>query len=316
MPKSRRASRPRFRLLPTILLTVAILCVPTAVYAWGRTSSSFEIQRVVVSGAKVVPEKRLQRVLRQEYRGDNLFAVSAGAVRATLSPFCFVADARVDRDFPDTLRVEITEHEPVAYALAGKEWYVISGGGYVIGSAEEAACGKVGAVSRRAGSASDGEPTPNPLPSTAMTAATADGAAGAADGGSTTSTNGGSAEERLAPLLAGPRHPAFDLPRLAVTGQPRRGDTLVDRRTVVALRVILALPEGQREALAAVQVADGQITLQFSQGLTVIWGDAARTRAKALSLCAVLQRYEASGRRCTFMDVSVPDRVLGQPVLK
>ena len=43
MTRARRASRPRFRLLPTVLLTLAILGLPTVVYAWGRSSSSFDI---------------------------------------------------------------------------------------------------------------------------------------------------------------------------------------------------------------------------------------------------------------------------------
>jgi len=48
MTRKGGANRPRFRLLPTVLLTVAILGLPTAVYAWGRTSSSFVIHSIEV----------------------------------------------------------------------------------------------------------------------------------------------------------------------------------------------------------------------------------------------------------------------------
>ena len=110
MTRARRASRPRFRLLPTVLLTLAILGLPTVVYAWGRNSSSFDITSVRVAGARLVPEKKALRLLRQDYAGDNLFTVTGGDVRKTLAPLCFVKSASIDRDFPETLAVTITEY--------------------------------------------------------------------------------------------------------------------------------------------------------------------------------------------------------------
>ena len=66
MTRARGASRPRFRLLPTVLLTLAILAVPTVVYAWGRSSSSFDISTVKVSGTHLVPAKKTLRLLRED----------------------------------------------------------------------------------------------------------------------------------------------------------------------------------------------------------------------------------------------------------
>ena len=86
MTRARRASRPRFRLLPTVLLTLAILGVPTVVYAWGRSSSSFDIAKVRVAGARLVPDKRALRLLQHDYSGRNLFTVTGGDVRKTLGP--------------------------------------------------------------------------------------------------------------------------------------------------------------------------------------------------------------------------------------
>ena len=119
MTRARRASRPRFRLLPTVLLTLLILGVPTVVYAWGRSSSSFDIATVRVAGAHLVPDKRALRLLNHDYRGRNLFTVTGGDVRKTLEPLHFVSGATVNRDFPNTLSVTITEYAPAAYALAG-----------------------------------------------------------------------------------------------------------------------------------------------------------------------------------------------------
>lgn len=126
------AGRSRFRLVPTVLLTLAILLLPTAMYVWGRSSSSFTIDRVVVDGAHLVQQQRLQRLLRKEYLGHNLFTVTTDDVRGTLKPLPYVATATIDRDFPTTLRVRIEEHVPVAYALADDHWYVIASDAHVI----------------------------------------------------------------------------------------------------------------------------------------------------------------------------------------
>jgi cell division septal protein FtsQ len=138
-----------------VLLTLAILGLPTVVYAWGRNSSSFDIATIRVAGAHLVPEKRALRLLRQDYAGRNLFAVTGGDVRETLAPLFFVSGASIDRDFPDTLAVTLTEYEPAAYALAGDRWYVVDREGYVICTAAEAA-------DQLAGTARAPEPSPAP----------------------------------------------------------------------------------------------------------------------------------------------------------
>ena len=126
------ASRPRFRLLPTVALTVAILLLPTAVYAWGRSSTSFDIRRVSATGTEVVPARKVTRLLRRDYLGRNLFTVTAKDVKRSLASQPFVAAVAVDRDFPDTLRVRITEYVPALYAYAGGRWYVVGADARVI----------------------------------------------------------------------------------------------------------------------------------------------------------------------------------------
>ena len=131
MANGRGASRPHLHLLPTVLLALAILALPTAVYAWGRSSSSFSIERVVVTGDSLVKEQRLKRLLREDYLGRNVFTVTNKDVRKTLGPLPYVATATVDRDFPVTLRVHIRSTSP-SPTFAGDRWYVISNDAYVI----------------------------------------------------------------------------------------------------------------------------------------------------------------------------------------
>lgn len=322
MTRARGASRPRFRLLPTLLLTLAILGLPTVVYALGRSSSSFDISEVRVSGTHLVPAKRTLRLLQQAYVGDNLFTVTAADVRATLKPLAFVRSVTVDRDFPSTLAVAISEYTPAAYALAGRRWYVVDESGYVICAAADAKDQLRGAAkpaepptastSPSASASLDGTgetvtadaTTSTGTPDSAATAATMTAEAGATTGGLT------------ARLVAGPPGAVLPLPRIAVSGRMREGSSLGGDATAEMLQVITALPNSYRRRLAAVEDDEGQITLRFSDGPVAAWGDAQRTLAKTVALRTVLAEYEKAGKTCTQIDVSIPDRTLARPVLK
>ena len=310
MAKGGGASRPRFRLLPTVLLTAAILALPTVVYGWGRSSSSFAIHKVVVSGTELEPERRVLRLLRRDYLGHNLFTVTTKDVRASLASLCYISDARVDRDFPGTLRVSVVEHRPAVYALAGSRWYVIADDGHVIceekrpkGDETDAAAG--------AGSAE----TASARSSGAATEATATVSAADAAAGLPVPT--GKAARLLATLQAGPPGATLRLPRLVADGPVAAGTTLAAAGLRAALPVVAGLPRALRDRLAVVEVTpEGQLTLRFAGGPVAVWGGAERTLAKTLALRVVLDRYETASKDCAFVDVSIPDRVLARPVLK
>ena len=310
MAKGGGASRPRFRLLPTVLLTAAILALPTIVYGWGRSSSSFAIHKVEVSGTELVSERRVLRLLRRDYVGHNLFTVTTKDVRASLAPLCYISDARVDRDFPGTLRVSVDEHRPAVYALAGSRWYVIADDGHVIceekrpkGDETDAAAG--------AGSAE----TASARSSGAATEATA--TVSAADAAARLPAPTGKAARLLVALQAGPPGATLRLPRLAADGPVAVGTTLAAAGIRAALPVVAGLPRALYERLAVVEVTpEGQLTLRFAGGPVVVWGGAERTLAKTLALRVVLDRYQTVSKDCAFVDVSIPDRVLARPVLK
>jgi cell division septal protein FtsQ len=306
MTRARRASRPRFRLLPTVLLTLAILCVPTVVYAWGRSSSSFDVATVRVAGARLVPARRVLSLLKHDFAGRNLFTVTTADVRRTLEPLRFVSGATVDRDFPDTLSVTITEYAPAAYALAGERWYVLDQKGYVICAAADAA-GQLAATGKPAARAST-SPSPSATGSTSTPGGTAASATDAA-----ASDAGGSQMERL---VAGPARVPLALPRIAVSGRVREGRVLADTATAETLRVITALPRSLQRKRDAVQDDGGQLTLRFAGGPVTRWGDAERTLAKTIALRTVLAAYEHAGKTCTWLDLSIPDRTLAKPVLQ
>jgi hypothetical protein len=297
MAKGGGASRPRFRLLPTVLLTVAIVLLPTAVYAWGRSSSSFTIQRVAVTGTHVVPVRQVLHLLRHDYLGRNLFTVTTKDVRRTLSSQPYVAAVAVDRDFPDALRVRVTEYEPALYTYAAKHWYVVSADGHVI--CEQTAAAKKGkkAVETTAtvGAASASLETTTVPGVPALTAKQA---------------------QLLDTLAAGPRGATLELPRMAVSGGLKPGATATDPSLRAALALLAGLPASMPSQIAVVEASGPQLTFRFSHGPLVVWGDSSRSFAKTLALRAVLARYQEAGRTCVYLDVSVPDRVLARPVLK
>jgi len=310
MTKGGGASRPRFRLLPTVLLTAAILALPTAVYGWGRSSSSFDIHKVAVSGTQLVKARRVVRILRRDYLHRNLFTVTTKDVRGSLTPLCYISDAHVDRDFPGTLRVRVEEYRPAVYALAGDRWYVVADDGHVVceqkrphGDDNAAAVGAGPADAASAGSSG---------------AASEETATAAAAAGLPAPT--GKAAQLFAALQAGPPGAKLRLPRLAAAGPVATGTTLADAGLRAALPVVAGLPRALHDRLAVVELLrEGemtQLTLHFSGGLNVIWGTAERTRAKTLALRVVLDRYETASKACSFVDVSIPDRVLARPILK
>lgn len=297
-----------------VLLTLAIVVLPTAVYAWGRTSASFDVKQVVVSGSELVPARRLQRLLNEDYTGRNLFTVTREDVRLSLKEFPYVAGAAVDRDFPSTLRVEILEHRPAAFALAANGWFVISDGGHVIASA---------------GTASDASSTPStvvedppdetlplatPLPSASATAAARKADEAAAENAKAQAA-AVRAQKELAALKAGPKGSKLRLPRFAVADPLKAGESLRDADGRLAVSIVVSLPESLVKRVSVVAVEDGRATLSSGDNLTILWGSSERRAAKALALRTVLAHYAKKGKTCTFIDVSLPDRVLARPQL-
>ncbi len=136
-------------MLPSVLLTAAILLLPALLYAWGRQADAFAVKRVTVAGGHRVSEKQALRALRREFLGDNLFTITTGDVRTALDKYCYLAAVEVDRDFPSDLRVRLVEHKPSMYVLAKGRWFVVADTGHVICEVGEKAGVGVTAGERR-----------------------------------------------------------------------------------------------------------------------------------------------------------------------
>jgi cell division septal protein FtsQ len=321
-----KASRFRFRLLPSVLLTAAILLIPAALYAWGRQADSFAVERVKVSGTRRIPEKQALRLLRKEFEGRNLFTVTGADVRATLDRLCYLAAVEIDRDFPTTLRVRVIEHRPLLYVLANGRWFLLADSGHVICTvgAEDGAAGQSAAPSPASSPTTSAAPTATtsttPAPTTSATgdAASADRNDGASPG--VEEASGGSdaavAAAVAAALEKGPPKMKPRLPRMAGSATPKAGATIRDDEVRLGLRVLVALPTSLRARVRVLSVDDeAQVSLDLEGGPVVRLGGDERMRAKVLSLRAVLAAYRRAGKAPTAIDVSAPDRPLAQPRL-
>jgi len=296
------ARGPRLHIFWSILLTVAVLAVPGAVVAWGRSTSTFTTERVTVTGAHMVVKKDARRALEGAFLGENLFAVTADDVRRVLRRQCYLADVEIDRDFPDTLRVRLVEHRPALAVLAEGRWFLVSSEGHVICEAPANGADAPDPVAGEdASAADDSDAGDDASAADGADASVADGAAG----------GGGTLDEGPAGKVEGA------LPRLRVAEAPKAGRAAGDARVQTAVAMLADVPRSLRRRVARVEVTRTlRLTVTLRDGPLVRLGDAGRLGDKVIALRAVTAAYRARGLRPTYVDVSVPERPLGRPLLK
>ena len=320
-------------MLPSVLLTAAILLLPALLYAWGRHADSFAVERVTVAGGHRVSEKQALRTLRREFLGDNLFTITTGDVRAALDEYCYLAAVEVDRDFPTDLRVRLVEYRPSMYVLAKGRWFVVADTGHVICEVGEAkatpsrpASAGVPAATSSPTSSATPSVTPSESPSSSASAVTPAGGgedaaaaaaqAAAAQAAAAQAAAAQAAAARAAALAGGPTAMKPVLPRMASAVLPVPGREVADEKLRAGLRVLTGLPASLRKKVKVVSVDKaGQVSLYLTNGPFVEFGAGERLVAKVLSLRAVLAAYQRAGNTPTFIDVSSPDRPLGRPRL-
>jgi hypothetical protein len=324
-----------------VLAGLLIVAIPLVVFAWGRGSSAFAIERIRLSGARRVSAAAATKTLRAHFLGHNLFTVHASDVAAALRAFPYVDDVRIDRDFPGTLRVHILEYRPAAVLFSTGRWYVVSREGRVLlrlpGEVPSPSPGATGAAAERAtgesGTSSDGAssqaaPSAGPREVSASPEAAASSAAAAegAEAAAALSSSSLAASSRAPSLFTGdltaatlsavtlPRQ-AARLPILLTSSRARVRTTVADRSVEDALAILAALPRELRTQVRFVSVDPAGILAVLRNGVTFAFGDAHDLHNKVLALQAVLSAYRRHHLHATWVDVSVPNRPLGTPVI-
>jgi len=122
------------RAAPRIAVGLVVLLILWAGRLYFVSSPLFDLRHLKISG--------LQKLSRQDVLlqagiqpGQNIFSVSATTVRKNLESSPWVASARVQRRFPDTLTIQVTEHQPIA-VVALNGLYLVSQSGNIFKAVE------------------------------------------------------------------------------------------------------------------------------------------------------------------------------------
>ena len=118
---------------------VAVAAVWTS-YAKVMASERLKVGRVEVRGSHFLSEGEVRELLGPAV-GENILLLDIEALKGRLRASPWVADARVGRTLPDTLKVEIRERVPLALAEC-ERLYLMDGDGGLI-DIYDSACSEV-----------------------------------------------------------------------------------------------------------------------------------------------------------------------------
>jgi cell division septal protein FtsQ len=312
----------RLRIFPSLILVVIIVGLPAGIYLWGRSANVFRVHAIVLTGMQHASQQRALALLRARFLNRNLAVISSGEVRTALRTYPYVHQVRVAHDFPDTLRIAVTEYKPVACLLTPAGWYAISAQGYVIAALPGlAAKTTTSTAAAKTTAQATTAPAASSLPATAATAS-ASTAASTAAASTTTAAGTPASGDTLAPslarlLTAGPPVPLRPaVPALFTTAAVHVGRVAGDPQVAAAASLVGSLPATLRTATAYVRVtaAGGELVVLRS-GVQINFGDSSLVTAKVLALSAVMDFYTRKRVVPTYIDVSVPNRPLATPKL-
>jgi cell division protein FtsQ len=92
------------------------------VWAWRHTQSdpSFAVRTIEIDGVVHTPRAALLKAT-EPYKGLNLFQIDIARVQHDLRDLGWVRRIDIEKKLPDTLRIKITERQPVALARAKEQ---------------------------------------------------------------------------------------------------------------------------------------------------------------------------------------------------
>ncbi|MDO8963301.1 MAG: FtsQ-type POTRA domain-containing protein [Coriobacteriia bacterium] len=117
----------RLRVLFVLGAAVVVVSACLGVY----NSGLFGVTRVEVVGVTHLSQEHVRRIARVP-DGTTLIRFPADEVAGRVAEDPWVRSVSVSRVFPDAMRIRIVERSPVALVDAGKVFWLIDAGGYVI----------------------------------------------------------------------------------------------------------------------------------------------------------------------------------------
>jgi cell division protein FtsQ len=126
--------RDRRRRRQRLLLALAVLSGMVLVALALSRSSLLDVDRVMVEGADRSGADEVLDAAGIE-TGRAMVSVDRGASVARIEALPWVSEARVARSWPATVRIDVTEREPVAVAGEGPSTVVVDDEGRILGAA-------------------------------------------------------------------------------------------------------------------------------------------------------------------------------------
>lgn len=101
--------------------SLAAMVVAAAVWAWRHTQSDerFAVRAIELDGVVHTSRAALDQVTRQ-YVGLNLFQIDIARVQHDLRGLGWVRSIDIEKKLPDTLRIKVSERQPVALLRSGE----------------------------------------------------------------------------------------------------------------------------------------------------------------------------------------------------
>jgi len=115
----------------SIALLFAALVAVVGLYAIALKSSLFALETVEIRGATPALSRQIDAVVKP-LRGRSLVGLNGAGVEQAILAIPEVKTVRVDRAFPNTLRVVVAREHPVAVLRRGVEAWVIAVSGKVV----------------------------------------------------------------------------------------------------------------------------------------------------------------------------------------
>jgi cell division septal protein FtsQ len=113
-----RAAQLPVRLRRRLLIGAAALLALASIYLlWARDAPFVRVERVSVTGLTTSDAARLRQALTAAAKGMTTLHVRHDRLDRVTAAYPVVQGLEVDADFPNTLRVHVIEHRPVAIAV-------------------------------------------------------------------------------------------------------------------------------------------------------------------------------------------------------
>lgn len=115
-----------------LIAAVGALVLLVALFAWLRDSSLVGVDEVSIRGASGPDAPRIENALRDAARDMTTLHIRRDELIDAVDSFPTVGDLRVERDFPDALKITVIEREPVAVVGDGEDRVPVTAGGTVL----------------------------------------------------------------------------------------------------------------------------------------------------------------------------------------